>query len=234
MRTASWSSPRPRTSNASLDLGRPDLDRDVAEDLLLEPRLDLAAGDVLALAPGERRGVDPERHAQRRRVDVEARQRARVGRIGERVADRHLGQAGDADDVAGAGLLDVDAVDAVRRLEAGHGAGQGHRPARLDRARRVVGLLADDGDPLARPDRAVPDPPDRHPPDVLVGGQVGDEQLERMAGRVGHRRRDLDEQVEERPQVRPGLRRGRGSRCRPWRWCRRSGTRSGARRRRGP
>ena len=136
MRTASWSSPRPRTSNASLDLGRPDLDRDVAEDLLLEPGLDLAAGDVLALAAGERRGVDAERHAQGRGVDVEARQRPRVGRIGERVADRHLGQAGDADDVARTGLLDVDPVDAVRGLEAGHGAGQRHRPARLDGARR--------------------------------------------------------------------------------------------------
>ncbi len=67
---------------------------------------------------------------------------------------------------------------------------------------RVVGLLADDGDPLAGPDRPVPDPPDRHPADVLVGRQVGDEQLERVVGRVGHRRRDLDEQVEERPQVR--------------------------------
>ncbi len=143
-----------------------------------------------------------ERHAQRRRVDVEARQRPRVGGIGQRVADRHLGQAGDADDVARAGLLDVDPVDAVRGLEAGHGAGQRHRPARFDGARRVVGLLADDRDPLAGPDRPVPDPPDRHPADVLVGRQVGDQQLERMVGRVGHRRRDLDEQVEERPQVR--------------------------------
>ena len=125
--------------------GRADLDRDVAEDLLLEPRLDLAARDVLALAPGERRGVDAERHAQRRRVDVETRQRARIGRVGERVADRHLGQPGDADDVAGAGLLDVDALDAVRGLEARHGAAERHGPAGLDGAGGVVGLLAHDG-----------------------------------------------------------------------------------------
>ena len=117
-------------------LGRADLDRDVAQDLPLEPGLDLAAGHVLALAAGERRGVDAERHAQRRRVDVEARQRPRVGRVGERVADRHLGQAGDADDVAGAGLGDVDPLDAVRGLEAGHGAGQRHGPAGLDACRR--------------------------------------------------------------------------------------------------
>ena len=234
MRTASWSSPRPRTSNASLDsAGRTSIET-LPRTSFSSRALIWRLVTYLPSRPGERRGVDPERHAQRRRVDVEARQRARIGGIGERVADRHLGQAGDADDVAGAGLLDVDAVDAVRGLEAGHGAGQGHRPARLDGARRVVGLLADDRDPLAGPDRPVPDPPDRHPADVLVGRQVGDQQLERMAGRVGHRRRDLDEQVEQRPQVRPGLRRGRGSPCRPWRWCRRSGTRSGGRRRRGP
>ena len=42
---------------------------------------------------------------------------------------------------------------------------------------------------------------DRHPADVLVGGQVRDEQLERVVGRVGRRRRDVDQEVEERPQV---------------------------------
>ena len=162
-------------------LGRADLDRDVAEDLAVEPRLDLAAGDELALATGERRRVDAERHAQRRRVDVEARQRPRVGRIGERVADRDLGQAGDAHDVARAGLLDVHALDAVRGLEARHGPADRHGPARLDRTRRVVGLLADDGDPLTGPDRPVPDPPDRHPADVVVRREVRHEQLERDA-----------------------------------------------------
>ena len=116
-------------------IGRADLDRDVAEDLLVEAGLDLAAGDVLALATGQRRGVDPERHPQGRGVDVEARQRPRVGRVGQRVADRHLGQAGDADDVARAGLLDVDPIDAVGGLEAGHGAAQRDGPAGLDRAR---------------------------------------------------------------------------------------------------
>ena len=124
-------------------LRRADLDRDVAEDLLLEAGLDLAARDVLALAPGERRGVHAERHPQGRRVDVEPRQRARVAGLGERVADGDLGQAGHADDVAGARLLDVDPLDAVRGLQAGDGAGEGDRPPGLDRAR-----------PCRRPPRA--------------------------------------------------------------------------------
>ena len=117
-------------------LGRMDLDRDVAEGLAVEPGLDLARGDELALAAGQRRRVHAERHAQRRRVDVEARQRPRVGRVGDRVADRDLGQAGDRHDVARAGLGDVDPVDAVRRLEGGYGAADRHDPARLDRSRR--------------------------------------------------------------------------------------------------
>ena len=61
---------------------------------------------------------------------------------------------------------------------------------------RVVRLLADDRDALAHPDRPVADPADCHPADVLVRGQVGHEQLERMPGLEGGRRRDLDEHVE--------------------------------------
>ena len=75
----------------------------------------------------------------------------------------------------------------------------------------VVRLLAHDGDPLAHPDRAVPDPPDGHPADVVVGGQVGDEELERVAGRrTSGAGVTLDEQVEERPRGRcPGTSRSR-------------------------
>jgi hypothetical protein len=46
---------------------------------LLQPVPDLAAGDVLAFAAGQRAGVDAEVHGQRRLVDLEHRQRRRVG-----------------------------------------------------------------------------------------------------------------------------------------------------------
>ena len=94
---------------------REDLDADVAEDLALETRADLARGEELPVAPGHRRGVDAERHAERRLVDREPRQRTRVGRVGDRVSDRDLGQAGDRDDVARAGLVDLFALDALAR-----------------------------------------------------------------------------------------------------------------------
>ncbi len=150
-------------------LVRHHLDRDVAEDLPFEPRLDLAPGHVLPLAPAQRARVGAEGHAQRRLVDVESRQRARVGGIGERVADRDVGQARDRDDVAGVRLLDVDAFDAVRRRQAGNRAGQGCDAPRLHGTCRVVGLLAYHDDPLAEPDRPVPDPADGHAADVIVG-----------------------------------------------------------------
>ncbi len=107
----------------------------------------------------------------------------------------------------GPGLVDVDPLDPVRGLEPGDGAGQGDGPPRLDAAGRVDGLLADDADPPAHPDPAVADPPDGHPAEVLVRGQVRDEELERVARLVGRGGRDPDEQVEERAQVAPGGRR---------------------------
>ena len=182
-------------------LGRADLDRDVAEDLAIETRLDLATGDVAAFPTAQRRGVHAEGHPEGGGVDVQPRQRPRIGRIGDRVADRHLRQPGNRDDVARPCLFEVDPVDAVGRLERGHRPGKRHGPTGLDCARGVVGLLADDADPLAEPQGAVPDPADGHPPHVLVRHQVGHEELQRVALVVGRRRRHCDERVEQWPKV---------------------------------
>ena len=48
------------------------------------------------------------------------RQRTRVGRVGDGVADGHLGQARDGHDLARAGLGDLLALDAPRRGQRGH------------------------------------------------------------------------------------------------------------------
>jgi hypothetical protein len=74
-------------------------------------------------------------------------------------------------------------------------------PAGLDRTGRIVGFLANDHDPLAHPDRAVPDPPDSHTSDIVVCREVRYEQLERMTFLISGRRRVLDQQFEERPEV---------------------------------
>ena len=190
-------------------IGRVDLDRRVAEHLAVEPCLDLAAGQERPVAPGHRRGVDAERHPQRRRIDVEARQRTRVGGIGQRVADRHLRQAGHAHDVARSRLADVDALDPMRGLQRGDRGDHRGGPPGLDAAIGVLRLLAHDRHALADLQRAVADPADRHAADVVVGGEVRDEQLERVVGLVGRRRGDLDEEVEQRAEVGAGSARSR-------------------------
>jgi hypothetical protein len=81
-----------------------DAQRHVVLQFLLQAVPDLAAGDVLAFATGQRAGVDAEVHRQRRLVDLEHRQRRRVGRVGDGHADADVGDAVDQHDVARAGL----------------------------------------------------------------------------------------------------------------------------------
>ena len=47
-----------------------DAQGDVALQFAVQPLADLAAGDVLALAPGQRRSVDLESHRQRGLIDL--------------------------------------------------------------------------------------------------------------------------------------------------------------------
>ena len=213
MRTASWSSPRPRTSNASaVSAGRTSIEtlprtsfsrRALIWRLVTYLPSRPASGEVLT--PNVMRSVGASTSSR-------GSGRGSAGSVSVSPIVTS-GRPGDADDVAGSGLGDVDAVDAVGGLQARHDPAERHRPARLHGPGRVVGLLAHDRDALADPDPAVPDAPDGHPPDVVVGAQVRDEELERVVGRVGRRRGDVDEQVEQRAQVLAGLVERRSSPC---------------------
>jgi hypothetical protein len=77
-----------------------DAQRHVAHRLAQQPLAQLAAGDELSLASGERRSVHLERHVERRLVDLQQRQRFRMLRVGERHADADLLDAVDEHDVA--------------------------------------------------------------------------------------------------------------------------------------
>ena len=81
-------------------LGHDDPQRDVADELAVQSRLELRGGQLVAVLAGQRRVVDAERDRQRRLVDGDQRQRPGIVGIGERLADRDLGDAGDGDDVA--------------------------------------------------------------------------------------------------------------------------------------
>ena len=81
-------------------LGVEHAQRDVADQLGVEPGAHLPRRQLRAVLAGQRRRVDADRDRQRRLVDADHRQRPRVGGVGERLADRHLGQPGDRDDLA--------------------------------------------------------------------------------------------------------------------------------------
>ena len=204
MRTASWSSPRPRTSKVSPDsVGHTSMDTLPSTSLSRRARIwrDVTnlpsrpeSGDVFTPKVMLRVGASTSSRGSGRGSPGSVSVSPMV--TSGRPATETMSPAGR--------LLDLDPLDAVGGLEARDRAGERDDPAGLDRPGGVIGLLAHDRDPLAHPDRAVADPPDRHPADVLVGGQVGDEQLERMPGHEGRRRRDRHEEVQERPQVGPG------------------------------
>ena len=102
---------------AALGLG--DADGDVAFGLAPQARADHAAGDLVALEPGERRIVDRDRDRQGRRVYGLGGDRFGHNRLANRVGDRRLGQSGDRHDVAGHGLGDRHPLEAAKREQLG-------------------------------------------------------------------------------------------------------------------
>ena len=164
-------------------------DRDVAHQLALEPVLHHARGEPGARLARERRGVDPDRHAEGRLVDRDQRKRPRVLGVGDRLADRDLRDAGDGDDLAGAGLVGRHAREPLVHVQLGE-------PDVLDRA-----VAPDPRHLLALADRSVVHAAEREPADVRVGVEVRDARLKRVRLVVGRRRDALHEQVEQRAQV---------------------------------
>ena len=112
--------------------------------------------------------------------------------VGDGLADGDVLDAGEADDVAGSGLLDFDPLQAVEGVELGH----------LRFVDQVVELADDDR--IANLDAAVEDAADGDAADVIARIEVGDENLERRVGVAARRRHVLDNRVEQRPQIGAG------------------------------
>ena len=148
-----------------------------------------ARGQLVALAPGERRGVDPDGHREARLVHGRDGQRAWIVRVAERLADRDVRKAGDGDDLARPGLVGVDAVERLGDVELGD----------LDALDLPVGAAP--GDLLALPERAVLDAGEGEPADVRRCVEVGHERLQRMVRVVLGSRDPLEQELEERAQV---------------------------------
>ena len=91
--------------------------RHVLAQLAVEPLLEIARGDVFAFQPGKRRVVDHPEHRHRRLVDGDRHQRLGRDRVGERLADLHVREAGHGHDLARRRLRHVLALEALERGE---------------------------------------------------------------------------------------------------------------------
>ena len=99
---------------------------DVLERLAEQPLAYLAAGDELALAPGEGAVVHGEGHLHGGRAYLHELDGLHRSGAADGVADRDVADAAHGDDVAGAGLLYGHALQALELVH-GHGLGPARR-----------------------------------------------------------------------------------------------------------
>ncbi len=155
---------------------------------------DLAAGDVLAVPAGQRRGIDQEIHGQRGLVHFQQRQAFRFGRIAEGDTDGHFFDAIDQHDVPGLGFFDNGTLEA---LEHQHLIDPGHL--------RLAIRALHDGNLLAGADASVRYPTDADSADETGIVKRADLQLQRRIG-IGVAHPDmLQDRVEQGTHVRARL-----------------------------
>ena len=97
--------------------------------------------------PANGRIVDQNPHADGRRIDVDELERRALLAIGQRLADVDILEATEADDVAGAGVLGLDLLQA----------GVGEKRGDIRAFAAAVAMNANDG--VADRDAAANDPP---------------------------------------------------------------------------
>ncbi len=188
-RIASWSSPRPCTSQASgREVGRTRSETFPTSSASSRSRIWLAVSRVPS-STGERARVDPDRDRQARLVDGRDRKRPRVVGVGDGLADRHLCEPGQSDDLARPGLLRRDAFERLRHVELG----------RTRVHDRPVGAAP--GDRRALAEHAVADPEQREAAQVRARVEIRDERLQRVRRVIARRGDRLEQRVEEGRQV---------------------------------
>ncbi len=166
--------------------------RHVADQLGVEAVLEQAGGDLAALLAGQRRGVGADGDRQAGLVDGQDGQRVGVLEVAEGLADGHLGQAGQSDQLAGARLVDGHPIELLGHVELGD----------LGGGERAVPLAPGHG--LALADRPPVDPAQSQATDVGIGVEVGHVGLQRALGVGGRRRDGVEQDLEQRLEVDTG------------------------------
>src|SRR6185503_5780205 len=180
---------------------RLDANGDVADELLVEPILDLARRHELSVPAGERRRVDAEAHGDGRLVDGNRGDGLRALGGGDRLADHDALDAREADDRPGRSRRRINSLQPLERVELGHD-GALHGPVKFADANRVADL-----------DAAVEDAADGQAAQVVARVEIGDERLQRRVGRPARRRDVVDHRIEQWTQVRTRLLQRQGGRA---------------------
>ena len=130
-----------------------------------------------------------DRHRQAGLVDADHRERTRIVRVRERLADRHLGNAGNCDELARPCLVGLDAVERLGHVQLRH-------LHALD-----VPVRAAPRHLLATTNRPFAHAAESEATDVRRRVEVRDVRLERMAVFVRRRRDPFEQELEQRPKV---------------------------------
>jgi len=140
--------------------------------------------------PTSGEGVGADGHRDGGLVHGDQRQRTRVVRVGQRLADHDVRDAGDGDDVARPGLLGGLALQRLGHQQLG------------DLHPLDLAVALDPGDLLALADGALVHPAQRDAAEEVRRVQVRHVRLKRGALVVRRRRDGLQDRLEQRLQVR--------------------------------
>ena len=166
-----------------------DAQGDVGDQLAVKTLLDLARGDVLAFTPGKRRIVDLEGHRDGRLVHDQRGQAFEMVGMADRVGNVERIDAGEHDDVPGAGLIGLHALKAVEAEHLEH----------LALAALAVG--ADDADQLVLRQGAAADASEADHAGIAGIIERADLKLERSVRIHVGRGDPVDDGLEERIHV---------------------------------
>ena len=165
-------------------------DRDVADHLLIQARLQQPGRHLGAVLPGQRRRVDRDRDAERGLVDPRDREGMGIVEVGEGLANRDLGDPRHRADLAGTGEVGLDPVQRLGHVELGD----------LGPLDGAVGPAPRHR--VAPAELAVADAAEGQPPDVRRRIEVGHEGLERRALVVPGGGHVLQQRLEQRGERR--------------------------------